>query len=574
MFDKDNKFGFISNDNDNSNNNIEGLDKVKSDLNNIKGEVNELNTQYKDIANNKADKNSVFTMANMGQDIKEAMTGGSVAVVGKNSVLTENIADKQVTMEKTSFIDVTRIVDLLPKERLLGDNKSWNNVGWWEDSSNYYVMETPISIVPGENYRIFSNIGGNFKGLNISKIIFKSVTSTEVGSEGYVGNKINVSSYITIPEGATYMFIQFYNGDEGSLSKQEFLNTLCMVKGTEIPTPKIPTMDGVLIPYLDEKIKQIETDLQQKNDKLTNIFPQNIEIMENTQLNGLGWYEDHEGRFTIKTPIPVNEGETYSFALDDFPVRPAWVSIKKNDSLGDYESSNLLDRPSYPTKIIIPTGGKYIFLTFDDKFKDNIANLVISQNCSSVSKISNALKNKKIMSLGDSLTEQGYWQNYLCGRLGAKDYLNLGIGGKRVFEFIENVNLDNIKDVNIITIMGFFNNGSNIAGDISDAKSNESTSSVCAQYKYVIEYLYNLKKDIRIILLTPHRPKANDVVDKVNIVKQVGQLYGIPVVDVYNNAGFNDITYDLYLADAVHSSDEGYRKEAEYITAQINSIFN
>lgn len=51
MFDKDNKFGFISNDNDNSNNNIEGLDKVKSDLNNIKGEVNELNTQYKDIVN-------------------------------------------------------------------------------------------------------------------------------------------------------------------------------------------------------------------------------------------------------------------------------------------------------------------------------------------------------------------------------------------------------------------------------------------------------------------------------------------------------------------------------------------
>ena len=50
MFDKDNKFGFISN-NENSNNNIEGLDKVKTDLNNIKGEVNELNTQCKEKAN-------------------------------------------------------------------------------------------------------------------------------------------------------------------------------------------------------------------------------------------------------------------------------------------------------------------------------------------------------------------------------------------------------------------------------------------------------------------------------------------------------------------------------------------
>ena len=49
MFDKDNKFGFISNNE--SNNNIEGLDNIKSDIKNIKNDVNELNTQYKDIAN-------------------------------------------------------------------------------------------------------------------------------------------------------------------------------------------------------------------------------------------------------------------------------------------------------------------------------------------------------------------------------------------------------------------------------------------------------------------------------------------------------------------------------------------
>lgn len=68
MFDKDNKFGFINN-NENSNNNIEGLDKVKTDINNIKddlgneeltttnkdikGAINEVNAQYKDIAKNK-----------------------------------------------------------------------------------------------------------------------------------------------------------------------------------------------------------------------------------------------------------------------------------------------------------------------------------------------------------------------------------------------------------------------------------------------------------------------------------------------------------------------------------------
>ena len=48
MFDKDNKFGFINN-NENSNNNIEGLDNIKTDINNIKSDVDKLNTQYKDI---------------------------------------------------------------------------------------------------------------------------------------------------------------------------------------------------------------------------------------------------------------------------------------------------------------------------------------------------------------------------------------------------------------------------------------------------------------------------------------------------------------------------------------------
>lgn len=51
MFDKDNKFGFINNNNESNNNNLEGLDNIKTDINNIKSDVDKLNTQYKDIVN-------------------------------------------------------------------------------------------------------------------------------------------------------------------------------------------------------------------------------------------------------------------------------------------------------------------------------------------------------------------------------------------------------------------------------------------------------------------------------------------------------------------------------------------
>lgn len=59
--------------------------------------------QLDTITQQKLDKNAILSMSNMGQDVKEAMTGGSVAVVGKDTILAENIVDRQVTPNKTSF---------------------------------------------------------------------------------------------------------------------------------------------------------------------------------------------------------------------------------------------------------------------------------------------------------------------------------------------------------------------------------------------------------------------------------------------------------------------------------------
>ena len=97
----------------------------------------------------KADRNEVFTMANMGQDIREAMTGGSVAVVGVNSVLEKNIARGQVTPLKTSFF----------KEGKNLFNKNTATIGYYVDyqtgepSANAsYAISNYILVTPGTNY--------------------------------------------------------------------------------------------------------------------------------------------------------------------------------------------------------------------------------------------------------------------------------------------------------------------------------------------------------------------------------------------------------------------------------------
>lgn len=78
-----------------------GTGKIKVNNKDFENIISQL-----DIKANIKDVNSkIWSMTNMGQDVKEAMTGGSVAVVGRNTVLTENIVDKQITPEKTNFID-------------------------------------------------------------------------------------------------------------------------------------------------------------------------------------------------------------------------------------------------------------------------------------------------------------------------------------------------------------------------------------------------------------------------------------------------------------------------------------
>lgn len=60
----------------------------------------QLDTNANYFENKKMDKNGIISMANMGQDVKEAMTGGSVAIVDTNTILRENIVDNEITLKK------------------------------------------------------------------------------------------------------------------------------------------------------------------------------------------------------------------------------------------------------------------------------------------------------------------------------------------------------------------------------------------------------------------------------------------------------------------------------------------
>ena len=125
--------------------------------------------------------------------------------------------------------------------------------------------------------------------------------------------------------------------------------------------------------------------------------------------------------------------------------------------------------------------------------------LKVYEGFSSKSPISKSLwtYGKKLMTLGDSLTKQRVWQTIVCGKLGFSSLTDLSKDGQKVAAFADQVTAENIADIDVVTVMGYFNSSNSAAGTTSDEASNADGASICAGYKYIVEKLYSLKPTIK-----------------------------------------------------------------------------
>ena len=309
--------------------------------------------------------------------------------------------------------------------------------------------------------------------------------------------------------------------------------------------------------------------------------------LDGSLLNNLGWYETRAGYTTLNYPIPIEPGKTYTFNkyIDK-------VVIKKYNSIQDYTPC-IAYKTLQAYKYTVPaeyTDAKYMFVSLHSENSnfEPYRNIKVEEGdiCHSVEKeisvrneiaipgvLKSNLYGKKIMTLGDSLTADGLWQKNILSALGISSYTNLAVGGAAVNVFADNVTAENIADIDIVIVMGLFNSTSSLPGTVNDEASNSSSASICAGYKYIVDKLLTLKPTVKIVLMSPHRPRANDVAEKAAAVGEVAKYYGLPFIDLYNTAGFNGYTYDTYLRDNVHSSDAGYKRESEVIAGGLIHYF-
>lgn len=177
--------------------------------------------------------------------------------------------------------------------------------------------------------------------------------------------------------------------------------------------------------------------------------------------------------------------------------------------------------------------------------------------------------------------------------------LNMGEGGYTMPIIYNNKVLTaNYSDVDFITLTS----GANDArigvpiGVLADVGSSFITSTYAGAMQAAIEYILSQNPRIMIILLTPIKgwflengtgnvPGSYPDIptDYPNMIKMIGNLYSLPVIDMYGMAFINKITRPIYIGDKdmwdeeaaayyLHPTNEGFKIMGEFICKQISSI--
>ncbi len=98
------------------------------------------------------------------------------------------------------------------------------------------------------------------------------------------------------------------------------------------------------------------------------------------------------------------------------------------------------------------------------------------------------------------------------------------------------------------------------------------TSEYEKNYEEMLKYLLTKNIRLAVILATPLQTEKNSLVKERNeAAKRCAGIYSLPVIDLYSAV---EDKKELFIADKVHLSPEGYKKLAETIYEKAKEILN
>lgn len=233
-------------------------------------------------------------------------------------------------------------------------------------------------------------------------------------------------------------------------------------------------------------------------------------------------------------------------------------------------------------------------LTSESKLSDYVT---ITSNISSESK----WHNKKVAFIGDSITQginttyENTYHQYLNAMLGFGSMYVDGIAGscyssKSDYGTSKNPIVNRCSDIPTDCDLVVIFAGTNDFGHSTPLGTISDTSDV-SFYGAVISCINQIitsNPDVRLAIMTPlHRSgtthKAENVTndvgkvlkDYVNALREICELYSIPIIDTYSIYGLNpsiSTVYNNYITDGLHPNAEGHRLLAERIKPYLEIL--
>lgn len=495
--------------------------------------------------------------------------------------------------------DITTVITLNDKSTRITDNE--NAIGELKSDLNNlpYAVYDSAYVTPNK-YLDADGVEHAQTGWSLSQYLRINKTATY---------------YIATPVYSSVVYSCFYDKDYGFISsfKTDTLgnNILTAPAAAKYVRFSIQTADindfkydsTLLVPYEDESVVP---NLVYKAD-VTYTFREQIIT---------GSYYDASGDITAsqswsRTPIyKVDEGDVviiekaqgvYAVLYDN---NKSFIRALSNNNVGtrkytvengiSYMAFNIVNTnlPTYNCTINgIVLGAKYYIPWLE-------------------ASIQSIWHNKNYISHGDSITWQdgrayghgehtgeiarGY-QTIFSENVGLASYSNMGKSGWSMAVVNGNGIVDTIIGVadytqyNLCTIACGTNDFKlnvplGTLGVIGDVTFDDTT--FYGAYRKAVEYILTNAPTMRIVLMTPlQRDNAGydvnytnsagaKLIDYVNAVKAIGDMYGLPVCDMYGNSGFTKKTLSTYTMDGLHPNDVGYARMGGYLTGYLNAIGN
>ena len=508
--------------------------------------------------NKKITKGQV-TMSDLSQEIKEAFTGGAVAVVGEGAVREVNIVDSSVTNSKIADIELTG-VNLFDKSKLV-QNKLFDVYGEYSEYAGFDVFSfLPtattywIDSFHSFNGAIFQKNDGSFSAINGVPTggsfeiptgtvkVYLNITHSLITDNFMlnVGSKRN-SVYLTSHDG-TFKTTKVKgenlvgNVHLEDINNVEFLNLIDksrLTPKTWVYNGKIETVDTV---HLSHLIKVNEGETYSYSNKVLQIggyFNANGEIIGNITQNDTTY-----SQFTV----------------------PKGVSFARINVLANNADNAVLVKGTTQPPMGLPYGFKIKGLAQDMPL-DGVKVLTIGDSIT-------WLDGQTIANVGTII---GY-QSQL--RLSGAIVTNQGNSGATYRKYVDGVSdiqhgsiYDDIVtdqfDVtpyDVITLFG----GTNDVGRGWNKGTDDSTdpNTTIGSLRGIVDYIRANNPKAKIIILSPiqsslaSRPK-NTMLEMTDVCKLISEEYSIKFVDMQRYGGIGKGNFDTLLYDGLHPNNDG-----------------